>query len=357
MKYHIGCDAHKHFSLFAILDDEGHLHERIRVNHAPGVIKNYLSQFPEGTPVAIESVGNWYWIIDEIEESGCVPKMAHAAKAKVMMGNVNKTDKLDAVGLATLERLGSLPTVWLPPDDLRDERDLPRTRMAISKMRTALKNRIHSTLAKYNLSLDTDSDIFAPKWRDHLLHAFQALPPETRRCMEQELELLDIVQAHIDRLEKRILERIALSETIQLVKTLPGVAEILSIVIEREVGSIDRFPSCSNFTSYAGTTPKVKGSAGKYRYGKMRKQSNHYLKWAFIEATNVVVLHHKHPNWRNKYVSQLYERVRRRKGHYVAVGAVARYLSEAAYWVLKKGEPYQEPEPKAVSSKQGRARG
>jgi transposase len=357
MKYHIGCDAHKHFSMFAVLNDEGHLHQRTRINHLPGAIKNYLSQFPEGTPVAIESVGNWYWIIDEIEESGCVPKMAHAAKAKVMMGNVNKTDKLDAVGLATLERLGSLPTVWLAPGDLRDERDLPRTRMAISKIRTALKNRIHSTLAKYNLSLDTDSDIFAPKWRNQLLYAFQALPPETTRCMEQELELLDYVQAHIHRLEERILERIELSETIQLVKSLPAVGKILSIVIEREVGSIDRFPSSHHFASYAGTTPKIKGSAGKYRYGRMRKQSNNYLKWAFIEAANVVVRQRNHPNWRNKHVSRLYERTRRRKGHFVAVGTVARYLSEAAYWVLKKGEPYKEPEPKAVSSKQGRARG
>jgi transposase len=343
--------------MFAILDDEGHLHQRVRINHTPGAIKNYLSQFPEGTPVALESVGNWYWIVDEIEESGCVPKVAHAAKAKVMMGNVNKTDKLDALGLVTLERLGSLPTVWLPPADLRDERDLPRTRMAISKIRTVLKNRIHSTLAKYNLSLDTDSDIFAPKWRDHLLQAFSSLPPETRLCMEQELELLDLVQAHIYSLEERILGRIELSETIQLVKSLPAVGKILSIVIDREIGSIDRFPSCPNFTSYAGTTPKVKGSAGKYRYGKMRKQSNNYLKWAFIEAANVVVRQRNHPSWRNKHVSQLYERVRRRKGHFVAVGAVARYLSEAAYWVLKKGEPYKEPEPKTVSLRQGRARG
>jgi transposase len=206
-------------------------------------------------------------------------------------------------GLATLERLGSLPTVWLAPGDLRDERDLPRTRMAISKIRTALKNRIHSTLAKYNLSLDTDSDIFAPKWRSQLLHAFQALPPETTRCMEQELELLGYVQDHIKRLEERILERIELSETIQLVKSLPAVGKILSIVIEREVGSIDRFPSSHHFASYAGTTPKVKGSAGKYRYGRMRKQSNNYLKWAFIEASNVVVRQRNHPNWRNKHVS------------------------------------------------------
>jgi hypothetical protein len=54
--------------MFVVLDDKGHIHGRICINHAPGTIKNYLPQFPEGTPVALESVGNWYWIVDEIEE-------------------------------------------------------------------------------------------------------------------------------------------------------------------------------------------------------------------------------------------------------------------------------------------------
>lgn len=88
----------------------------------------------------------------------------------------------------------------------------------------------------------------------------------------------------------------------------------------------------------------------------MRKQSNNYLKWAAIgassEAANVVVRQRNHPRWRVKYVSRLYERVRRRKGHSVAVGAVARYLSEATYWVLKKQEHYREPRPRKVLPKQ-----
>ena len=46
MTYYIGCDAHKHYSMFAVLDDEGQLHQQIRVNHAPKAIKGYLSQFP-----------------------------------------------------------------------------------------------------------------------------------------------------------------------------------------------------------------------------------------------------------------------------------------------------------------------
>lgn len=101
MSISIGCDAHKRYSLFAILNSHGQLMDRCRVDHVPGAIREYLSQFPKGTVVALESVGNWYWIVDEIEASGFVPRMAHAAKAKacpersrrVLMGNANKTDK------------------------------------------------------------------------------------------------------------------------------------------------------------------------------------------------------------------------------------------------------------------------
>jgi len=360
--YKIGCDAHKHYSLFAVFDRQGKPVKRTRVNHEPGAIRAFLSQFPQGTPVALESVGNWYWIVDEIEVAGCLPQMAHPAKAKMMMGNVHKTDKLDADGLATLLHNGTLPSVWIAPGSLRDERELPRTRMALSKVRTMLKNRIHSTLAKYALSLDTDSDIYAPKWRPQLMQLICSLPDETRRCMEQELELLDQVQEHIHRLEARILERVRLTRTIQLIQSVPGPAQILSIVIDREVGSIDRFPSPHHFASYSGLVPKVKASGGKVHYGRMIKQANNYLKWAFIEAANVIVRQRHHPAWQSKHVVQIYERTRQRKGHSVAVGAVARYLAEATFWVLKKDGPYREPVARppagsksAASSKQGQA--
>src|SRR3990170_8044396 len=230
-------------------------------------------------------------------------------------GTFGKTDKLDADGLGLLLHNGTLPSVWIPPGELRDERELPRTRMAFSKIRTALKNRMHATLAKYCLSLDTDSDIFTAKWRPQLLALLDRLPPETRRCMEQGLELLELVQGQIGRLEARILERVRVTRTIQLIQSVPGPAEILSIVIDRELGSIDRFSCPKHFCGYAGMAPKVKGSGGKFHYGHMIKQSNNYLKWAFIEAANVVVRQRHHPNWQKKYVVQLYERTRQRKGH------------------------------------------
>jgi transposase len=354
--YRVGCDAHRRYSQFAVLDQDGQLCEQTRVDHEPGAIQAFLEDMPEGTPVALETVGNWYWIADEIEAAGCLPLLTHAAKAKVMMGNVNKTDKLDAKGLAKLLHLDSLPTVWLPPGEIRDERELHRTRMALSKLRTALKNRIHSTLAKYGISTAVHSDIFAGTGRVWLEATLSRLPPETGRCVAQEIEVLDGLQLQITQLEERIRERIALTPSIQLLKTLPGVGDILAIVIEGEIGSIDRFDTAGQFTSYAGLVPTVHASGGKTRFGHMRKPSSQYLKWAFIEAANVVVRHRHHPAWKTNYVCQVYDQVCQRKGHSIAVGAVARHIAEAAFWILKRQEPYRPPANRQASPKQVRGR-
>ncbi len=342
--YKIGCDAHKRFSQFAVRDSTGQLCIQKRIEHAPGAIREFLAQYPSGTPVALESVGNWYWIVDEIEAAGCVPHMAHAGKAKVMMGNIHKTDKLDAAGLAVLEHLGTLPKVWIPSGEQRDRRELPRTRMALKKHVIGLKNRIHATLAKYAIQLEAE-DIFVGKGRLALENALSNLPTETRYCTQQELEILDGVETQIHALEKRIKQQNAQTLSIQLLKTLPGFGDILTIVVDCEVGDIRRFSYCDHFASYAGVVPKEQSSGGKVRFGHMLAESNHYLKWAFIEAANVVSSRRNAPNWRNKHVVQLYERISTKKGHTKAIGAVARHLAEAAFWVLTKGEPYREPKP------------
>ncbi len=130
-----------------------------------GRSSSFSSGVSTGSPVAVETIGNWYWIVDEIEAAGCVPKLVHARKAKLMMGEINKTDKLDARGFNRLQRAGTLPTVWIPPGELRDQRDLPRTRMVLVRQRTQLKNRIHATLAKYALHDLEVSDLFGVRGR------------------------------------------------------------------------------------------------------------------------------------------------------------------------------------------------
>lgn len=72
----------------------------------------------------MEATANWYWITDEIEQAGCRPRLVHPRNAKLMMGQINKTDKSDTHGLNILQRNATLPTVWIPPGPLRELREL-----------------------------------------------------------------------------------------------------------------------------------------------------------------------------------------------------------------------------------------
>jgi transposase len=265
-----------------------------------------------------------------------------------MMGSLNKTDKLDVRGLNRLQRNGTLPTVWIPPSEVRDMRELPRTRMVLTRQRVRLKNRIHATLAKYALTMTEVSDIFGAKGQKLLGERIKQLPPETAFSTRRLLEQLQAVEGQIRSFETRMEEVFGRSPELDLIMSLPGVGPILGVVIAGEVGSVERFPSAGHLASYAGTTPRVHASGGRIRYGPLRPDVNRYLKWAFIEAANGVCRNRRrHPH---RHVSRLYSRLLRRKGHQKAVGAVARHLAEATYWVLKKHQPYCEPKHQAVSS-------
>jgi len=346
----IALDAHKRYSQVCVQGKDGQLLCEKRINHSRGEIKRFLSGWTPGVKVAVETIGNWYWIVDEIEQAGMNPQLVHAHKAKLMLGSINKTDKLDARGLNRLQRTGTLPTVWIPPADIRDARELPRTRMVFANLRTRLKNRIHSVFDKHGLQADFDgiSDLFGKRGREQATLTMKQLPPQTRFTVRSLFRELDGGNAELVRIEKRMKKIFSKTEAVCRLMTLPGIGFILAVVIANEIGDIGRFSTPQRFASYAGTVPRVHSSGGHTRYGKLRSDVNHYLKWAYSEAGNSTAVNHK--RFPDRHTSQLYRRIREKKGHAKAVGAVGRHLAEASYWVLTRNENYQEPKSKSFSS-------
>lgn len=343
----ISFDSHKRYTLCSVEDGQGRILAEGRIPHERGAIRGYLGRFTPGSTVAVETIGNWYWIVDEIEEAGMKPKLVHARKAKLMMGCVNKTDRLDVRGLNRLQRSGTLPAVWIPPGDLRDKRDLPRTRMYFVNQRTKLKNRIHATLAKYALDIRGVSDVFGKRSRPALDERLRLLPDHTRFATKLQLGQIGDLDNAIAALDARLEEVFGETGEMRLLRTMPGIGFIFGLVISLEVGDVGRFAGPDRLASYAGTTPRVHSSGGKTRYGRLRSDVNRYLKWSYCEAANTISMNRE--NWPHRHVCRLYERVRGRKGHAKAVGAVARHLAEATYWILKKREEYREPNAKRVS--------
>ena len=341
MAEYIAFDSHKRYTWVDRQDHSGKNNRGHRLEHAPGAVRNYLSGCEPGTAVAVEATGNWYWIIEEIEQAGLQPRLVHPRKAKLMMGLTNKTDKLDAHGLNRLQQNGTLPTVWIPPGPLRDLRELTRTRLVLVAQRTRLKNRLSATLAKYGAPASECSDPYGKRGRAELEKHLQGLPEQTRWVSGQLLLQLDFVSAQVKQLEQRLQELVEVTPEMQWLLTMPGVGVILAATIALEIGEIDRFPSAMHLASYAGTTPRVHASGGKVRYGPLRADVNRYLKWAFAEAANSVAVNHT--RCPERHVSQLYRRLRQHKGHPKAIGAVARHLAEAAFHVLRGQQMYRDP--------------
>jgi len=353
MEQFIGCDAHKKFSVFVAVNEKGHAGEALRVVHDRELYREFLSRLPAHSAIAVEATGSYSWLVDEMERLGHRPKLCNPLEAKRRMGLTNKTDKLDAKGLAILLRNGTLPEVWIPPSELRDQRELLRLRIFLVRMRTRVKNRIHATLGRHNIQVP-GADLFGVAARKQLGMRLPELPVHCREAVEQELATVDFLKTQIESAERRLEGLRKMSVEADLLKTLPCVGEILSMVLMLEIGRVDRFPTAAHLASYAGLVPRVRSSGGHTRMGQVCGNVNRNLKWAFVEIGNLVVVNQR--RLAGTHVVRLYQRVKRAKNHQKAVVAVGRHLAEAAWSVLSKLEVYREPHDRrqqALSSTRG----
>lgn len=347
MKKYIGCDMHKRYSVFVEMDETGKAGRAVRVEHRNGEMEAYLAKLPPGTPIAIEASGGWYWLFDLMESMGVEPHLAHALKVRNQIKGSNKTDSSDALGLAMLLRNGTLPEVWVPSGKLRDLRGLMRCRLRMRRITTMLKNRIHAALRRYGITAANWKDPFAAGAQKALEEAVEKLPMLTAVATRIEWGVLRETESQIAVLEEQIADSAGKLGGVYRLQTLPGVGKILGPAIYLEMGDAERFATAEKFAGYCGLVSRVHSSGGHTRQGRLRKECNASLKWAFVEAAEAIVSHQK--TMSHRHVVRLYQRVKRdrKDRHGKAVVAVARHLAEAAWHMMRTKQDYREPQPTA----------
>lgn len=340
MKKYIGCDAHRKYCVFVVVDEQGRKSAPLRCSTKKEEFRACLEQLPAGADVGVEALGSWYWLVDEIELSGRHPRLAHPTETKKRMPGKAKTDVRDAGGIGILMRNGVLPEVWIPSAELRDLRGLLRSRLSLRRHQSAFKNRIHAALARYGVRQDAESDLFARRAKALLTDYIGQLPQHTQAATLEEWRFVDELEQRVRRLEKLLEKALRQDATLELLRSLPGVGKILGATLALEIGDVSRFANPDRLSSYAGLTPLVRASGGKTWLGPTSKRSNHYLRWAFVEAANCVVAQKK--RLAHTYAVSFYQARRETKEHAKAAVALAHHLAEASWWMLHKNEPYRE---------------
>ena len=343
MEQFIGCDAHKKFSVFVSINEQGEYGPTVRVGHGRAEFDAYLSRLPRGSHIALETSGCYYWMVDAMAAAGHVPHLAHALTVKRQRPGRHKTNERDARNLAMLLRNHTLPEVWIPPGPLRDQRERLRWRMTLSDNRSQLKNRIHGVLQRYNIDIAV-SDLFGDEGRALLMARQAELPEHSRASVMEQLGLVDEYEWRLKEYDRELQDMLYPSAERDLLDTLPCVGPVLSAVLALEIGDVRRVDGADRLVSYAGLVPVARESADWKYKDSCPRDCNQYLKWAYVEAANLIATHRNQPRWKHTHAARLYERVKQNSQmHAKAVFAVGRHLAEASYWMLSRQQNYREP--------------
>jgi len=146
--YYMGIDLHKRYFVSTIMDKKGKVLKRSRVSTDRESIKHYFSLLKDKGPIkaVMEATFNWVYFYDEISPFVDEAILAHPLKTRAIAEARIKTDSIDSNTLAHLLRSGLIPKAYTPGFETRDLRNLLRFRIALVKVRTSLKNRVHAVL-------------------------------------------------------------------------------------------------------------------------------------------------------------------------------------------------------------------
>lgn len=317
------------------------------------------------THVAMESTGIYWRPLYYVLEDHFTLLLVNMHHLKHVPGR--KSDVRDSEWLAQLLECGLLRSSLVPPQPIRDLRDLTRYRKRQIEDRAQEVNRLCRLLEDAGIklaSVATDvmgvsgrammaallqgqsdpaalADLARGRLRRKLPALREALQGRFRAhhafLLTQILAKVDFLEEAIERLTTEIDEHLRPFEAdIARLMTIPGVARRNATTIFAETGGdMTRFPTAAHLCSWGAICPGQNESGGKRHTGKLR-DGNRYLRGALLEAALAAT------RARGTALQGRYSRVKRHRGHKKAVVATAHQILEITYYLLRDKVPYRE---------------
>lgn len=332
---YVGVDAHKSASQLTVVDELGEVLDRKRVASTGTALTGALEDYGEEPMKAVLEAGyGWGPIYDWLGEVADEVVLAHPTKVRAIAEARIKNDRLDSEILAHLLRADLIPEAYAPSKEVRAVKRVLRQRMFFVQLQTRVKNRIRALLAQHSLELPGTTNLRTKKALTWLKEEAE-IPEPDASILYGDVALLEALKEREKGTEALIEELAADDPAVRVLRSLPGIGVFLSVLIRYEVGNIDRFASAKKFAAYTGLVPSTYASGDRIKYGKMTKQGNKWLRWAYVEAVRPAMVC-------SPYVRRNYERIKLRKSAADARVATARKLAELTWKIWKEGRCYEE---------------
>lgn len=332
MELYAGFDLHSNNTVAAVIDQDGKLLARKRVQNDPEQLIDFMSPFSQNMAgIAVESTFNWYWLVDLFMDHDYKMHLANPTAFQQYKGLKHSNDHDDALWLAQMLRLGVLPQGYIYPKSTRPLRDLLRKRSHLVRVRQSILTSLQTIIRRNGYGLLPSRDI--KHLGEDRVAGVDMNDDSLNLARETSKAVIDSITRQIELIEKHILKRIKDDSGYNLLTTIPGVGLVLSMTILLETGPISRFPGVRNYTSYCRKTSSEWTSNKKRKGSGNKKNGNKHLAWAFSEAAEMSRRH-------NGRILAYYKKKMSRTNRMVAHGAIANKLTKAVYYMLRDDAPF-----------------
>ncbi|MDR2203858.1 MAG: IS110 family transposase [Nitrososphaerota archaeon] len=297
-----GIDVHRDLLVTTILDQTGQKQTQTFQNSLTDMeqLKNHLRN-NNCLDVVMESTGSyWTTLYMILEDANFKPILANAHQVKAIPGR--KTDQRDSEWLAHLHRSGLIRPSYVPNKQIRELRELSRTRVRYVENRTQYKNRCQKILSKNNMRLSSVlSDIFGKAGKEILTGLMQGKTvedilktTENKYLKKHKQKIIDAAKGALSETDMFLLKQMSRTiealtiqiheialrmaelvdkDALEIVMSVPGVGKLSGITILAELGDVSRFGNGGQVASWCGFAPSVFQSAGVTKIGGITKES------------------------------------------------------------------------------------
>ena len=332
VNHYIGFDIHKKTISYCVKENDGKIVEEGVIAAIRRKLEDWAVQRREPWVGAMEATMFTGWIYDTLKPWARELQVAHPPMLKAIAASKKKNDRVDARKIADLLRCDLLPECYIAPTQIRELRRMLRYRNLVVTESVRMKNRIAGLLMETGTEYN--------KQRLHGGRYFSELLANLEEVPESVLHLLKLSRASVEmfrsverELRQGLLKDPLLRDRVELLQTIPGVGEILSLTWALEVGEIERFPSIAHAVSYCGLCSAEHSSAGLQHRGPISKKRNRHLQVVLIEAAKAA------PRW-DQRLMEIRDRERLRGSRNRASMAVARRLVAYLVSVDRSGQPF-----------------
>ena len=328
-----GIDAHKRTCTIVIIDNQGRKIKEGVVKTESDSIRGFLGPYKDQVCAVVETCLNWHFIYRVLKGYIVDIKVAQTYKIKIIAEAKVKTDSISANTLAQMLRIGYIPEIYIPNEKTRKLRELTRNRVYLVRLKTRLKNKIHSLLDKNGLNQFMGTDLFGKAGRKHLRTLTIGNPEQG--IIKRFLELVEKLEENIKDIETVIGNNVDDSPEIKLLRSIPGIGRISAHLLLGEIGNIRRFKSKAKICSFAGICPRIYASGEVERRGHITKAGNSYMRWILTECAQTAIRH-------SPGLRKIFNNIALRHGKKVAVIAVARRMLGIIFNILTRKEEFSE---------------